>query len=826
MKLASRWLLLVALWGWCQPAPGADAPLKALSKALVEASQDVPSKPPSGAPAKPSPVPEAKLPAEAPAKAPSKLPLEAPPKAPPEPPLYEQDPFDQITLNAENKHEVLKVQPLNLPDRRKPENPKAADKITVRLLEQPEKPYEVQWIDILKVEYFDEMVRDKALALVTEGKLDQAYDHLKFLEERYPATPGLNEALAEYLFAEARVAASHDKADYTMALAMLREAYQRHPKRPALEKALGITTEKLVERYVAKEKHAAARSLLRNLAAWFPQHPVVAKWEGQFQSQARGLLAEARQAADAGALDKASAACRGVERIWPDLPGAKELAESVFRKYPRLVVGVGEPGRGTPTGWLHDWAGRRSGRLLWRTLTEFAGPGTDGGRYRCAIGQLTVDALGRQIDIRVKPGQVWSSGDDALTGADVAWRLLAMADPRDPACRPDWAEVFLGIGVRNVYDVEVSLRRTHVRPEALLDTILTPQGQPSAGGGPAPCNGPYMMVARPGKETCYVANPHYAASESPRVKELVERPFAESADAVRALKSGQIQVLDRVAPWDLPLLRDAKDVVLEPYAVPLVHCLVPNLRKPLVGNRSFRRALVYGVHRQSILTQMLGGRPTPGCRVISGPFPPGLSEGDPLGYGCDDRIQPRAYDPYLAIALAQVGLQEVAAQTKSEAFKKMPSLVLAHCGGDVAQLACSAIQRQLKVVGIPIEVRRLPHAGRPPDDVDLVYAELAMWEPVVDARRLLGEDGLTGRCSSHMSLVLRQLDQATRWTEIRARLHQIHRIAYEETAVVPLWQMVEHYAYHAGVQGIGGRLITLYENVEQWQPELQYGLAN
>ena len=97
-----------------------------------------------------------------------------------------------------------------------------------------------------------------------------------------------------------------------------------------------------------------------------------------------------------------------------------------------------------------------------------------------------------------------------------------------------------------------------------------------------------------------------------------------------------------------------------------------------------------------------------------------------------------------------------------------------------------------------------------------------MWEPVVDARRVLDADGLSGGASPYMSLALRQLEQASDWPQIGARLRRIHRIAYDDVAVIPLWQLTDHFAYHKSLQGVGGRPVGLYQNVEQWQPAFYY----
>jgi ABC-type transport system substrate-binding protein len=99
---------------------------------------------------------------------------------------------------------------------------------------------------------------------------------------------------------------------------------------------------------------------------------------------------------------------------------------------------------------------------------------------------------------------------------------------------------------------------------------------------------------------------------------------------------------------------------------------------------------------------------------------------------------------------------------------------------------------------------------------------LAIWEPAVDARRVLGETGLAGGCSPYMSLALRQLDAAADWSQVGERLRQIHRIAYEEASVIPLWQLTEHLAYQASLKGIAANPVSLYQTVEHWRPVFQY----
>ncbi len=521
-------------------------------------------------------------------------------------------------------------------------------------------------------------------------------------------------------------------------------------------------------------------------------------------------------------------------------------------------------------GSLQSWAARRSSRLIYRTLMEFQGPGSDGGKYLCPMGEMEVEELGLRLHFELKRGLRWSNGPGTLSGYDLSRRLLAMADPGDPAYRIQWAEIFAGVSVDRVYGVEIDLRRPHVRPEALLQCVVAPSREPDSDLGQA-TNGPYVLdypcgagvppallragetpallragvppaLLRAGEtpapqkmqatrgallagEAVYTANAAYFAARPSQPKEIVERYFPSASDGIKALRRGQIDVLDRVNPWEIGKLAAIPGVVVEPYAVPLVHCLVPNLERPLVSSRTFRRALVYGIHRKAILDAMTGGKQQPGFQLASGPFSPGVSRDDPLDYAYDHSIDPRPYDPRLAIGLAKVAFRELAEAKKKQGqtLKKMPSLVLAYPADAIARLAAGAIKKHLALVGIPVNLEELP-AGVPArlnDKIDLLYAELAMWEPVVDARRLLDRDGLAGSCSPYMSLALKQLEQAADWPAVGLKLRQIHQLAHSEVAVVPLWQLTDFFAYRRRLSGVGPRPVTLYQRVESWKVQVQ-----
>jgi ABC-type transport system substrate-binding protein len=424
----------------------------------------------------------------------------------------------------------------------------------------------------------------------------------------------------------------------------------------------------------------------------------------------------------------------------------------------------------------------------------------------------------------------------------VARRLLSLADENQPGYRAQWAELFGSVAATSVFEADVELLRAHVHPDALLQTVVTPWDY----GGPlekAPSLGPFKLAARDDDATHYVANDRYFAEVPGQPRELFERVFADERKALTALKTGEIAVLDRVPPWEAEALRQSKQLTVDQYAAPTVHCLIPNLKKPLLARRSFRRALLYGLNREDILNNqlLLNSSPQAG-QVVSGPFPRGAGVDDPLGYAYNESVQPFPYEPLQTLTFVDVARMELAAAAreaaapqpapgappaktppaapplKREDLPEIPPLVLVHPPHAIARVACRSIQRQLKMVKVQVTLRELPPGQALPEgDFDLLYAELAMWEPVVDARRLLGPDGPSGGCSAHLDLALRQLAMCDNWKQARDKLLQIHEQAAADVAVLPLWQLTDYFAYQRGLEGIGKQPVSLYQNIESWR---------
>lgn len=762
--------------------------------------------------------------------------------------LLEREPFDRITLDAENKHAVLEVAPLELPGRRLPAAPNPDQKLIVRLLERPEKRYELRYGAIERVELFEQMLLAEAQRLVGEGRLEEAYEYFARLEREYPELPELAPAMEAYLYEEAK--AAFRAGDFHRALAMLWEIHERNPQRAGLDKALGMATAQLVQRYVAAEKFSAARALTRRLELAFPGHAVAATWHQRWREEAAALLAQARSHLAANELAEASAACRRIALIWHALPGAGELAAEVHERYPRVVVGVCHPLRGEMregpmpimAARVHDAAARRVHPLLYRTIAELTSGGEQGGSYICPVGKLSVDRAAATLLLQLDPDACWQEGQVGLSAADVARCIAELAGQGTSGLGRAWGVLLAEPEVRGVFELQVRLRHPWPRLEALLRISVPPYAQLDLAcrGHPVP-NGPYRLVRADSTGAVFTADPRYAlgsAWQGP--KELVEQYVPEAEVALRMLRAGELDVIERVPPHLVAQLERGAGIMLGAYAVPRIHCLVPNQHKSLPACQTFRRAVVYGIHRKAILNRLLQGAEVKGCQVASGPFAAGEGT-DLLGtYAADPKIAPRPYDPHLAMVLLRAALEEVGGRLPegshgaSADAPQQCRISIALPADELARQACREIRRQLGLIGIDVELIECEPAARAVQPgaaagdavaedsaADFCYVELAMEEPAADVWELIGPGRLV-EAGPAIQIGLQRLAEAEDWPALCRALNTLHRLFHDELAVIPLWQLTEHYAARADLAGFSPQAITLYQHVEQWRPAFRY----
>ncbi len=724
--------------------------------------------------------------------------------------LADREPFDEITLNEANGGEVLEVVPLDLPNRQLPATPPAGD-LTVELVDRPGQQYTVAWSAIASIRLYERRLLAEAGRLTAAGQFDDAFDCYARLLADYPQIDGLGPAVTDYLRRNAL--ALYQAQQYERALAVLSTLYQRAPGSPGLTGAVSTVASQIITRHLREQDYTSARAVLVLWRRQFKDldQSAVDQWQARFEEAAGRKVGEARTLLQKSDYIAARRLAHQALIIWPELEDAHQLLVDVQREYPSVVVGVFEPSPREPVRRLDCWAALRTDRLVERLLAEEVGFGSEGGVYRSPYGKLDYNDSTLELSLTLAPAA-------GLTTDVLARYLLRMAEPGTPVYQPELASLLAAVAVEG-RRVDVDLSRPHVRPEALLQV---PPPKPAVQGdedsGP-----PRFTLADADPETCLFAA--VASSDGTAragLQVVVEHTMADDRSAVDALLAGDVDVLDRLPPWQVERLRQTSGVRVGTYRLPTVHVLLPNTKRPLLATREFRRALCYGIDRAWIVKSvLLGGHERAGFEVLSGPFPIGQSHSDPVRYAYNSQITPRPYSPRLAAILAAVGWASAAGRDAepNADLTAIPELTLAHPADPVARLACQSIKQQLGRLGIRVKLREYTADQLLAGDVDydLRYAELAMWEPVVDAGRLLGADGLAGAgASSYLLASLRRLNDATNWRDVRSRLSEIHEIAHHDLPVIPLWQTMDYFAYRSTVAGIGDTPITLYQDVDHW----------
>ena len=734
--------------------------------------------------------------------------------------LIEREPFDQVTLKESG--DVIEVYPLDFPNRQVPaENQRKGEIRIRRILDNDE--YDIRWAEIESIALFERRVLQQAVASWEQlGQFDEAFQIFYFLQRRYPSLSGLIEEQKRYLAYNAKVL--RDQQKHHQALSAIEELYKLDSESTAAAQGLNSIATDLVEMYRAKNDLSSAKTLMVRLIRVYGAEklPGLRQVRDELDSLAAIKRDEARALMKEERLREAYQVCNEMLVIWPDVDGGRELAQQLAELHPLVTVGTHQLAAVFDSARIDHWASRRTGRLTKRMLLEFEGAGPTGGRYESVFGEAEQGEDRRSLTLQLKPGISLQDGSK-LTAYSLSRRLRDMANPAHSDYVPHWGSLLQATSVLDVFRLRVDLSRAHVLPESMLQIpVFSEQReqQPLS-------DGPYRVEESSPQEMRFVTNKKYELGSGRQPAEILELYYDDRDKALAALQNGLIDVLDQISPADAQTLMGDPSLDVKRYAHPTLHVLVPNYENEFLARRSFRTGLLQAINRKRIFSQLfLKGEKIAGCQVISGPFAPGVGENDPLNYAYDHQLSPRDYDPRLSMLLlfmAEYELQQIAelrGEKEGTKLTEMKPLVLGHPRDPLIKAVCTAIQDQLKLLDISCRLKELP-VGRtrdPEQECDLTYTEIAMWEPISDARRLLRPDGgIVGDSSQYLDQALRRLDGSQTWQNVRPHLVDLHQLTHYELPVIPLWQTVNFFAHRKGLLNVGASPVVLYQNVESWQ---------
>jgi len=560
---------------------------------------------------------------------------------------------------------------------------------------------------------------------------------------------------------------------------------------------------------------------------------LVRTWRARFNNRADEFLAAARTLAKQGKGREAHLKTKQADRISPGRMKTEEVQAEILAEFPLVVVGVSQVGGAMDPSSLDHWGSRRVGRLIQRSLVEITGLSDEGGKYEFLNGAISrIDNVGLKYAFDLDTDS--SKMVPEISAFQLASRLLAFANPGNEFYNETWAKILATVEVQSDTRVVVTLQRPFVRPEALMKIPYpTSQTDPNVDAADPMTiqNGLFKLISSEERFSFFGANESYLSSDEGKHPVVIEQSFKTDTDAVDALLKGEVDLVDRIPPADYQRLKDVETIQVRPYVIPTVHLLVPKIRGSLAKSYRFRNALSTAIDREAIVSEVItNGQEIDGCNALSGPFPLGGDDNDQISYGYDLRVKPFRHNERMAMALTEIAIrQEMTKKPSSqqsldnveESEDGRPSLVLAHQDSSLVSNCAAAIARSWNAAGIPTTLRVLPPGVTYPEDSqwDVLYTELFIEEPVVDAIRMLGRNGFAEQISAPVEQSLRGLVTSQTWQGACMSLRNIHRQIAVDLSVIPLYQVKEHFAFRDNVYDVGRDLVHLYQNVDRWKVE-------
>jgi peptide/nickel transport system substrate-binding protein len=774
--------------------------------------------------------------------------------------LLRSEPFDRLTLIDNTVLIIEPVSPRPLPvidpkkerERRKQANsrtgaglievggaarkdadaPKEADTealetVKLHLLQANRnevRDFVVKRSSIKKLEYFEDLLLEEVDRLVAVRDFARAFECCLRVKSRNPSWAGLDDRVNRVLFAEGRRALIDG--DDERGLRLLTELLARKRDFPGLVDQIVDAYGKRIERALRMGRFILGRRVLRELEGVTGDLAAVRSLKSLFVARANERIKQGESKGPAGRLDGLTDALR----IWPSLPGADEAYHKAFEAEPTLDVGVTDVA--SPLGpWIHSRADDRVIRLLYRpVLAADDQEARQGKRPAQLAASIETSDLGRRIVIHLRPGPTWSDGSRPVSATDLARSLIERSDPHSPTYEARWADLLDRVEAQDETRVEVRLNHAPLKAGGWL---LGPVGPAHAGVDGRIATSPTdRILVTDGMYRCFDSSPdglelrvrddrppdgQPASGEPvPMIRRLREIRLSHGSAAVTALRRGDVTMIDHVPPDQVADLANAPEIKVGRYTQPVVHVIAMDGRTPALRNGSFRRGLSYAIDRKGLLEETVLKHPINDVDTpADGPFPRG-------SYADAPGVKPLGFDILLAKMLVAAARKELGGRAIRLTFE-YPAIP--ECRTVVVKLA-----EAFRIAGVEIETVEVPETKlenelRSGRRFDLAYRVLRSDDPIQDAGPLLcpaydaplETDPLTSAASPRILQLLLQLESAGEWPTARGLVAQIDRESRDKLAVIPLWQLADHYAWRTRLEGPGESADRLYDRIEQWQ---------
>ncbi len=754
-----------------------------------------------------------------------------------------QDEHDALAVRRRRtREENARLSELRLPQIYLPGDPQA---------------YRIRLDSIDQIIGIEQLMLERAALLIEEEDFVRAYDLIVRVQELVPGWDAAEQQYIALLIAEAEFHQRHNR-PYA-GLALLEQVYDLQDDHPRLPELLKSLYDPLIAQAIEQQDYSRARGLLTRWSDTFPRVADNDHWRKTLQDIADRTLAEAASLQRGGRLREAAVRAREAGRIW-DLPRQRRnvLGEIVAR-YQIVRVGVESLDGDRPFPVPLPPVRRH------RELTEEPLFSVDRFQevtyYRSAfIEDWDPQDLGRSVTFHLRTSRPWWHPQPLIKAGQIADALSRRLDPDSDEYDPRLASFVAGFTVKSPTRLEVRFSRVPLSLAALFRMLIPAavdedgsEGNPDASAAGSPVVGGFRLRESGDAERSYVRRipePDGMNLLQYHVAEIVEEPFENRDDMIRAWRRGRIDVIASVRPWEVDPLRSSENEsgFVQQQAIPASHVIVFNPQSDVLRHPQLRRALSLSVPREEILKRIVLRDDRGRHGRVTGSVWPASS------YASDPRGQVVEYNPYLAFALRFAALerlripvrQKLVAAAREQVLKsggewdetvwreqnralleeatadiQLPQLTLLCEPDPVMEAAAETMVDLWTRIGIPV-VLKVPQASDTDiPDWDLMYRRVWMQEPLLDVWSVLLTDhtldvNLLEPFPDWFRQDLTLLDFVGSFRLARDQLFRMQRNMAAQAFLIPLWEVDQFTAFRGQVSGYSERPVSVYDRVSRW----------
>lgn len=753
--------------------------------------------------------------------------------------LWQLPPFDRMTLVND---EVVDVEPIRIPPGKvfnveadeyvgKPGLPPFRERVRnlryrIKRIDDGQEFY-VYGRSIKDIQFYEDLLLDEARRLIKENRFDDAHRTLAHLQARDPNWPGLLETRIDDRAREAELQSG--RANFERAFWALVEERRlrdelatrspgaRSPDEPVgrpVRQRIENLAQRWLEQVWSEGNFGETRRIVARVESVYPDSMLASTWRGRIADRARQLVQQASELQRAGNPREARATLRRAAGVQPDHAEVRAATIALAKKWPALRVAVERMPTYRHGIALWSPADRRAVELLHRPLERIVSL-EDGGVFQSqVIRSIEKGDINRRATLELVEGLAWPGDGKPVTAADLQRLLAECARPGSAVYHPAFSRLLVRMEATFPRTLTLEFDRPQFQPAAWLQIpflrMSYDPGVSDAAVGTVGFSGlgPFRPADASSREANYLANPRYLEKGRPILQLVTEVRLHSAAARLRALGDANVDLVADLPPRLFEKAAAIPGVRVEKISLPRMHVLQFNLRRREIRNRTLRRAIDFAIDRKAVLAAAKVPLDEE-HRLVTGPVPYGS-----LGY--NPGVEPRPFDPQLARLLVFGAKKELG---------NIPTLRMLHAGDETSRQCCDAIARSLRAIGLNLSIVELDEEiGLSIDAIDIHYQVYTVSDPIYDVVTLLTRDNpsLAAQGTPWLRELVVDLVEAPNLSTAGRVLPELHRVLFEDVAILPLWQWIDRFAVHAAVKGLVEKPSSVYHQVADWTVEPRF----